>query len=732
MIENTGARASDPKYTKDVIDNIRKVVGDIFAAEISEANKEFIKASREQGISMKQVTKDSFQVYMDSKKELDAVLQNQEQLIELYETSEEIRNRVNEITPSKPLPDIKNEEILKSIEERVNFMNELIELAEYYVETYTTNGGKEISMIKGRESIDKLIMVREMITKNDDYETESFDNAKDVLAKLINELKVFKELSLGNKTETTPNPVENIVPPEPTVEPQVDIPSEEKPKRKPRKKKKDIEEEKSGQPSMFEKFVSSFLGWIQFDKKRNWVLELIRWKKNEEKQEDLEEKPDLAARLSKGIIKSVVGFNNTIFDDILSVPDFVLNVIMGAKSAVVGFISGLIGKGLGLILPKLLRLVFKGGLLGGFLSGAGMILMSDSVKNFAVDFIKKFLGENTLTNALISSINENTLQMGLTGAGIGLMLGGPIGALVGFLVGSIGNYVYTHWDDVVKGFGELNNRFSKDNFEKRRNETIAEIEKNKKELEDLYSKRALKEKELIEAFKKNDLMLVDKNQLELSIINEKIGIIEQSNVNLEKSKELETLRESIAKNETTLGNMWLWIDWASFGLLSNILSSWIDFKEYVNKEFTPEKIKEKLTNAFDDLINSITDAFQKYIQSMLDWVYNKLGLQTDEEKRQIESGDKKAIESLRKLDIQNQEITTFTNMYSRNPIKPEIKVIDTKKLEEDIIKLNNNKMGASVNPQSTTITNVMSNSTSISNRASPIDPSRYYWTGGGF
>ncbi len=744
MIENTGARASDLKYTKDVIDNIRKVVGDVFAAEIAEANKEFVKASREQGVSMKQVTKDSFQVYMDSKKELDAILQNQEQLIELYEKNEEIRNKVNEITPDKPLPDIKNEEILKSIEERVNFMNELLELADHYVNTYSTKGGQQISMIKGKESLDKMIITRDLLADNDEFENEKFDSAKDLLAKLINELKVFKELSLKDDVkpevindikdsvaEPTPTPTPTPVLDENPIENLID--EEEKAKKRKRgKRKKDEPKADEEDPSLFKKFVASFLDWIEFDKKRNWVLELFRLKKNEEKQDKL--KPGIFDKASDKIATSVENFNNSIFDDILNVPDVIMGIIMGAKSSIVNFISGLLGTGLRFILPTVLK--------GAFVSGIVSLAMTDEVKKFAVDFIKRFFGENIFTNALIGSINDNTLQIALGGAGLGFMLGGPVGAIVGFIVGGVGNYVYKHWDEILKTFDTyVTKEFTTEGLLEKYNSAKKDVDDISKKIEDSQAKQKRLSDELYTAYMNKDKTRIESLTQELLNVESETKLHqEELNRKIDEMNRYE-LRAKLSERGSVLDQVWLFMDWITVGFLAQWTLSIQNFREYVNREFSVEKISAyiyektmEMLNFFRDLPGMLMD---KTVTAARELLFGKEEKISPEElkKNNISERDYQFIKEFTKREegLGLADVSEEIRRTNRTQFNPMVSLLEAKKYEEDLGKFSGNKGATNIAPQTTTITNVNNASTSISNRASPFDPKRFMWsTGGGF
>jgi hypothetical protein len=734
------SNSNNVQYTKEVIDNIRKVVGDIFAAEIASATQEFIKMSREQGLSMKQATRDSFQVYKDSKEELDTILESQEQLIELYEKNEEIRKKVNEITPDSPLPSVKSEKIMASIEERVNFMNELIDMADHYVKTYTDDKGKKISIIKGQESIDKMIITRDLLTDGDELESEKFEYNKEFLDKLFEELKVFKEL-YKPIVEQIPEKVDDIVEPTPILpdkkDPIDDFPEpDEEPEPKKKRKKGKNTKEPPG-TSLFEKFIETFMGWIDFDKKRNWVGDLIKWLKNEKKQDKLKE-PDFADTAAENIVGKLENFSKNVFDDILGVPDFILGLLMNAKSALVDFTVGFVGFFLKKSLAFLIRtVVSKGFLFGSLFTIPVLLLMVEPVKKFAIDMIKNIFGENRITNIVTDLLNDNSLQMGAAGAIMGFSMGGPIGAIIGFLVASVGNYVYNHWDEILKTFSSsIYDSFTSEGLKKTYENTKNKVDELTEKIKKEQEKYQEIQNRLTNAYATKDAARIESLTAELLNIGDNIKTYQDEKQKAEDMKKRAELRLQVYERGNILDQVWLLMDWISFGFLSQWTLAIKDFREYLNKEFTYEKIREKLSNVFDDLINSITEGFQNYVKSMKDWLYQKLGIQTDEEKKQIENGDKKAIESLNKMGIQNEDYSNFSKMYSNsnNPIKSEIKMIDTKKLEEDIIKLNNAKMGGMYSgPVSTTVTNVNNTKTSISNRPSPIDPSRMNWmTGGGF
>lgn len=295
------------------------------------------------------------------------------------------------------------------------------------------------------------------------------------------------------------------------------------------------------------------------------------------------------------------------FFNILDLPDMIGSRIMMLYASGISKIGMLVAKGLKTF-----------GILG--IASLAVSSIIKSYKDNIIEFIENSIGKNLATEKLSEAIDENYVTSALLGAGIGFKLYGPLGAIIGSVLGMMGNYAYNNWEKLIGSDIEQRLKDNKTLYD----ETKSKLQKVNENIDTLT-------KSLIEAVRNN-------NESEINRLNNLIMKEEKIRKGLESSLEsiqsntdIALLQEKMIKNMGIYGRMWVFMDNLLFNIPAKISLTleetikWVD--ENIIKNMTFDNLKNIISKPFISLYEGISSAITtignkltSYVDSVLDFL----------------------------------------------------------------------------------------------------------------
>lgn len=400
------------------------------------------------------------------------------------------------------------------------------------------------------------------------------------------------------------------------------IPVNDNPKRKKNPKEQEQEKKDEETNDNANRFYKKFFEWVGLEKARSAI------QKTRGESTEMKGKMDkFATRVGK--------LATSAFDNILDLP----NILTGLTGKFLGSLVGMFTSGLSFALVGIKKLVTtRFGLVGITMA----LLLTDTVQDWIVNGMKMIFGEET-TKKVVNFFKNYDFESILTGAGIGMMIAGPIGAIVGGLLGKL-------VADMQKlSIPEIENKIktvseSRENLQKTLNDVVSKIDGLNKEIDKAVAEKNTSLVEYLE--KQKSLAETDRERIRLQLK-------EQDNA-LEKLKDhKQTIEEFgwFGKFAVTLDN-WsksfndLWVSYLTPFKDASELKAAYDLKIEDSQKWFGEKWKA-FTDWVDyiiDLPNMLLDKMNKFLEEKRNWLYDKtdgwLGTPSAETQKKLDNAAK--------------------------------------------------------------------------------------------